>query len=224
MANGPHPPGRGLSAPASTAPWTNLGTGRIWPRKGTKWAWSIVPFPPTARGATNQFLSHRLHHRPDCGRRAHGLDVRGPFATGAAGHDGGRIRPFKAPHGPGRQVPSWAFPADQGRTSSFSDVSGRDWFDLWVDLSYNLGLMEGPGDGKFWPYRTLTVGEALKLGCAGEPPRGEPSTSSGSSPLVSKTRWTTASKNGIITSSTFDDYARPITRAEMALVFAAAAP
>ena len=63
----------------------------------------------------------------------------------------------------GLGVPFAAFSLRSDRAAAFSDVSGRDWFDLWVDLAYNLGLMEGPGDGTFLPYSTLTVGEALKM-------------------------------------------------------------
>lgn len=122
-----------------------------------------------------------------------------------------------------RQVPGWAFPLRAGRTARFGDVGGKDWFDLWVNLSYNLELMEGPGDGKFQPYRTLTVGEALKLAAVLDSRQQGKAFQSGGDPWY-QNAVDYCLKTGIITKTTFDDYARPITRAEMALVFAATAP
>ena len=62
-----------------------------------------------------------------------------------------------------RKVPSARFPLVQKRLPNFSDVTPRDWYDLWVDVAYNVGLMEGVGDNRFNPDGTLTVAEALKL-------------------------------------------------------------
>ena len=47
--------------------------------------------------------------------------------------------------------------------SEMDKLSGKDWFDLWVDLAYNLGLMEGTGEGRFSPHASMTVAEALQL-------------------------------------------------------------
>ena len=123
----------------------------------------------------------------------------------------------------GLGVPFSSFSLRSGRTASFSDVSGKDWFDLWVDLAYNLGLMEGPGDGTFLPYSTLTVGEALKMAAVLDSTYSGRAFSSGGDP------WYTNAvnyclTNGIISGSTFDSYTRPITRAELALVLSATAP
>ena len=123
----------------------------------------------------------------------------------------------------GLGVPFAAFSLRSSRAAAFSDVSGRDWFDLWVDLAYNLGLMEGPGDGTFMPYSTLTVGEALKMAAVLD------STYTGRNFHSGGTPWYTNAVNycltyGIITDATFDSYTRPITRAELALVFSATAP
>lgn len=123
----------------------------------------------------------------------------------------------------GLGVPFASFSLRTGRTATFSDVSGKDWFDLWVDLAYNLGLMEGPGDGTFMPYSTLTVGEALKMAAVLDSTYAGRSFRSGGDP------WYTNAVNycltyGIITDSTFNSYTRPITRAELALVLAATAP
>lgn len=123
----------------------------------------------------------------------------------------------------GLKVPFAAFSLRSSRTASFSDVSGKDWFDLWVDLAYNLRLMEGPGDGTFQPYNTLTVGEALKMAAVLDSTYSGRRFTSGGDP------WYTNAvnyclTNGIITTSTFKSYTRPITRAELALVLAATAP
>lgn len=116
----------------------------------------------------------------------------------------------------------WAFPLSASKTAAFPDVNGRDWFDLWVDLSYSTGLMEGPGDGKFWPYKTLTVGEALKLAAVLDS-RVRGASVPGGDPWYAGAL-TYCVKYGIVTEDTFDSYTRPITRAELALVFAATAP
>ncbi|WP_294553528.1 WG repeat-containing protein [uncultured Pseudoflavonifractor sp.] len=120
-------------------------------------------------------------------------------------------------------VPFAAFSLRSGRTAAFSDVSGKDWFDLWVDLAYNLGLMEGPGDGTFMPYSTLTVGEALKMAAVLDSAyAGRPFTSGGDPWYANAVNYCLT--YGIITDATFDSYTRPITRAELALVFSATSP
>ena len=83
--------------------------------------------------------------------------------------------------------------------------------------------MEGPGDGTFQPYSTLTVGEALKMAAVLDSTYAGRTFSSGGDP------WYTNAvnyclTNGIITDTTFSSYTRPITRAELALVLAATAP
>lgn len=120
-------------------------------------------------------------------------------------------------------VPGAAFSLRNGASGDFSDVNGKDWFSLWVNLAANTALMEGPGDGKFWPYRTVTVGEALKLAAALDArATGKPFLNRGNP-------WYTAAvdycvKADFITDKTFDSYTRPITRAELALVFAGTTP
>lgn len=123
----------------------------------------------------------------------------------------------------GLGVPFAAFSLRSSRTASFSDVSGKDWFDLWVDLAYNLRLMEGPGDGTFQPYNTLTVGEALKMAAVLDSTySGRRFTSGGDPWYTNAVNYCLA--NGIISKTTFDRYTRPITRAELALVLSATAP
>ena len=120
-----------------------------------------------------------------------------------------------------RQVPSAQFPLIKGRLPSFSDVSPRDWFSVWVDLAYNLSLMQGVGEDRFAPHQTLSVAEALKLAAflesqaTGDTFHLQPAT--GSPWYRSSVTYCEAS--GIIAVGEFTDFERPVTRAEMAYIF-----
>lgn len=116
-----------------------------------------------------------------------------------------------------RQIPSAQFPLIKGRLPSFRDAGPRDWFTVWADLAYNLGLMEGVGSGRFAPGQTLTVAEVVKLAAflesqaIGDDFHLQPITSS---------PWYSSSvayciATGILSDGEFADYERPITRAEM---------
>ena len=120
-------------------------------------------------------------------------------------------------------VPSAQFPLMKGRLPAFSDVGPRDWFSVWVDIAYNLRLMEGVGEGRFGPHQTLTVAEALKLAAFLE------SQATGDTfhlQPITGTPWyrssvTYCEASGILTPGEFPDLQRPVTRAEMARIFAA---
>ena len=122
-----------------------------------------------------------------------------------------------------RKVPSAQFPLIQNRLPNFTDVGPRDWYDLWANLAYNVGLIDGKGDGTFDPNGTLTVAEAVKLAAYMESRyTGDDFHLQG----ISGTPWYRSSvaycvASGIMKESDFDNYDRPITRAEMAKLFAA---
>ena len=124
-----------------------------------------------------------------------------------------------------RGVPSAQFPLTRGKLPSFRDVSPRDWYALWVDLAYNVGLTSGVGGNHYGPNRTLTVAEALKLAAVMESRYQEdsfnPGTGGGEKWYLPFVDYCVAS--GIIQSDDFtqSDYTRPVTRAEMARIFAA---
>lgn len=126
------------------------------------------------------------------------------------------------------RVPGWQFPLSAGRRASFRDVSDDDWFDRWVNLAYSVGLMEGTGTGKFEPLRTLTVAEALRLAACLESRARQDDfhLQSVSGSLWYKSSVTYCEAIGIISPGEFgpDDYERPVTRAEMAHIFAATTP
>ena len=121
-------------------------------------------------------------------------------------------------------APSAQFPLNRGKLPGFSDVSPRDWYALWVDVAYNVGLMEGVGGNQFAPGRTLTVAEALKLAATLESRYREDDfhqrPGSGKDWYSAAVDYCIAS--GIITSGAFreTDYTRPVKRWEMACIFA----
>lgn len=122
-----------------------------------------------------------------------------------------------------RGVPSSQFPLVKGRLPSFSDVGPGDWYAVWVDLAYDLDLMQGVGEGRFAPDQVLTVAEAVKMAAflesryTGDSFHQQPA--AGSPWYRSSVAYCEAS--GILEPGQFDDYQRPITRLEMARLFAA---
>ena len=117
-------------------------------------------------------------------------------------------------------VPGWAFPLRPGRRARFNDVSERDWFDIWVDIAYNTGLMEGRSAGYFRPYGNLKVSEALKLVAimdAQAAGRSIPAPRSGQPWYDGYLRY--CEQQGIFQASELgESYERAITRAELALL------
>lgn len=120
-------------------------------------------------------------------------------------------------------IPAARFPLLKGVLPTFSDVGPRDWFAVWVDLAYNLGLMEGVGEGRFAPDQTLTVGEAVKLAAYLESKAIDDDFH-----LQHETSnpWYSASAAycvaaGIIKSGEFRDYTRVVTRAELVRILSA---
>lgn len=115
------------------------------------------------------------------------------------------------------------FPLTQGKLPSFSDVDGREWYSLWVDLAYNTGIMAGAGGSLFEPGRQVTVAETLQMAANMDSRhRGDTfhTTAHVSTPwYTDAVNYCTAS--GIIAPGAFDDYTRQITRRELAQVFAA---
>ena len=195
----------------------NLGYGLYLAQKGNQWGVvSMLPFPDEQGGTTQEFFPFVYDAvRTD---KVDGLDA---LVLTAGGAD--TVVPLSTLKDQmvQRQVPSAQFPLIKGRLPSFTDVSPRDWFSVWVDLAYNLNLMQGVGDGRFAPHQTLTVAEALKLAAFLE------SQASGDTfhlQPVTGTPWykssvTYCEASGIISAGEFTDLERPVTRAEMAYIF-----
>ena len=122
-------------------------------------------------------------------------------------------------------MPSAGFPLSRGKLPAFSDVSQKMWYALWIDVAYNVGLVAGVGGGRFAPTGTMTVAEMLQLAATIESRFRDDSFHKSSS---SGPNWYTGAVNycvasGIIRSGQFStsDYTRPVTRREMAAIFAA---
>ena len=115
------------------------------------------------------------------------------------------------------------FPLTKGKLPVFSDVKGKDWYALWVDLAYNTGIMSGTGGGRFEPDRAVTVAEAIQMAANMESRyRGDDfHTTTYDSKLWYTAAVTYCLAGGIISRGQFDSYDRPITRRELAQVFAA---
>ena len=122
-------------------------------------------------------------------------------------------------------VPSARFSLTRGKLPDFSDVSPRDWFAVWVDIAYNVGLTSGVGGNRYAPEQTLTVAEVLKLAATMESRYKDDSfhTSSSTGPYWYSGAVNYCLASGIIQSGTFtqQDYLRPATRREIAQIFAA---
>lgn len=106
----------------------------------------------------------------------------------------------------------------------FSDVSMNEWYYGDVAEAYELGFMNGVGDGQFSPEGTMTVAEAITLASrVSAIYHGE------SISTVDTGEWYTsyvqyAQNRGLIQKEQFDSYERPVKRYEMAELFYASVP
>ena len=194
-------------------------------QRGADWGVvSIVPFPDGAGGETHvlyplEYAGVALEERG--GTQVLSLTRRDGTVT--------RVPVFDLPAIlTERGAPSAQFPLTRGRLPSFTDVSQRQWYALWVDIAYNVGLVSGVGGGKFNPTGTITVAEALQLAATIESRYLDDSFHK---TAQTGPNWYTGAVNyclasGIIQAGQFgaEDYGRPITRLEMARVFAAVSP
>ena len=117
------------------------------------------------------------------------------------------------------------FPFDLSRRAVFHDVSQREWYSLWVDIAYNIGLVGGVGSNTFEPRRSVKVSEAIQI-AANMDSRflGDDFHAAGQSGGP----WYTSALNycqahGIVRPGQFESYDRPITRRELAQLFDATA-
>ena len=115
------------------------------------------------------------------------------------------------------------------QAGQFSDVDEGKWYGVQnqgtVRDAYQLGLMDGMGDGTFAPEGGLRVSEALKLACALRAAyTGDqiPAAAKGKSWYAPYVHY--AVSNGMMEIGEFEDYAAYATRAQMAYLFAAALP
>ena len=190
-------------------------------QKGTRWGVaSILPFSDGQGGTTN--LLYDLIYDSATITEQGGTRVLTLTRNGEVT----KIPVFELPRIlVEKGVPSARFSLTRGKLPDFSDVSPRDWFAVWVDIAYNVGLTSGVGGNRYAPEQTLTVAEVLKLAATMESRYKDDSfhTSSSTGPYWYSGAVNYCLASGIIQSGTFSqkDYLRPATRREIAQIFAA---
>ena len=125
-----------------------------------------------------------------------------------------------------------AFAANFSQTATytegqFPDVSATEWYSAEVGNAYELGLMNGKGNGIFAPDSSVTVAEAITMAArtaaiyAGEEIGAAAAGEVWYAPYVAY-----AEAKGFVTDGQFDseDFGRPAKRYETALLFAKALP
>ncbi len=199
----------------------NLDCGLYVVQKGNRWGVASILAFPDGKGGTTNLLYDLVYDSATIteqgGTRVLTLTKDG-MATKIPVFDLPRILVEKG-------VPSARFPLTRDKLPDFSDVSPRDWFAVWVDIAYNVGLTSGVGGNRYAPHQTLTVAEVLKLAATMESRYKDDSfhTSSSTGPYWYSGAVNYCQATGIIQSDTFtqQDYLRPATRREIAQIFAA---
>ena len=199
----------------------NLDCGLYVVQKGNRWGVASILAFPDGKGGTTNLLYDLVYDSATIteqgGTRVLTLTRNGEV-TKIPVFDLPRILVEKG-------VPSARFSLTRGKLPSFSDVSPRDWFAVWVDIAYNVGLTSGVGGNRYAPDQTLTVAEVLKLAATMESRYKNDSfhTSSSTGPYWYSGAVSYCVASGIIQSDTYSqqDYLRPATRQEIARIFAA---
>lgn len=102
---------------------------------------------------------------------------------------------------------------------TFGDVDEKAWYFSDMRGAYEMGLINGSGEGKMNPGGTLTLAEAITLGCnVCHTYRGDDYTPGGSPWYQNAVDY--AKKNYLIPSEGYSDYTVPAMRAEVARIFA----
>lgn len=110
-----------------------------------------------------------------------------------------------------------------GTYPGFSDVSAGAWYAADVEQAVKLGLMKGKGDGRFDPQGQLSAAEAITMAAQVHSAYTGQNFTPGGSPWY-ENAVDYAEENGLILRKEFSDYSAPITRADMAGIFAYALP
>lgn len=199
-----------------------VGYGLYMAQKGNSWGVvTVLPYLDAGRSETNEVY-------PIAYASAE-VDQRGGVPTLILHAKGGgqtMVPLFRLPSIlAGLGVEGSQFPLTRGKLPAFSDVQGKDWFSLWVDLAYNIGIMEGKPGNLFDPYGTITVAEVLQMAANMDSRyRGDDFHTNDHT----STPWYSSAANyclarGVITAGQFDDYGRGIARWELAQIFSATA-
>ena len=111
-------------------------------------------------------------------------------------------------------------PVQEYQNGLFSDVKEGEWYDASVELAYQLGIINGTGDGKFNPNGDVTVAQAIKMACIVHSVYTGDNADFTQGDLWYQVYVDYAIQNGIIQAGQFDSYTDSATRAEMAAIFA----
>ena len=110
------------------------------------------------------------------------------------------------------------------KNGQFSDVGNGAWYDDSVKSAYQLGIINGNGNGKFDPNGNITISQAIKMACVLHSTyAGDNADFSNGTPWY-KPYVDYAIKNGIISADQFANFDSYATRAEMAAIFANGVP
>ncbi len=119
----------------------------------------------------------------------------------------------------------FAYSESQSYTDGqFSDVQAKDWFNQYVKIAYNSGLMKGTDLKNFSPYDNMSVADAVTLAVRinsvfTDRDINIPTTSPWYQGYVQF-----AVLNGILSEGDFKSYTQPITRFEFAKILNQAIP
>lgn len=194
-----------------------VGYGLYLGRRGS--AWDLLS---TAKASGAEGTTHCLYSDLVSARVSQG--VNGQLILQEQGGKTTRVLLHNLPQWlKSKKVSGWQFPLYATERAAFVDVTGREWYDRWVNLVYSTGMMEGTGNQKFDPREELTVAQTLRLAACLESRAIQDDFHLQS---VSGAHWYSSSVTyceavGIISYGEFgkDDFNRPITRAEMARIF-----
>ncbi len=115
-------------------------------------------------------------------------------------------------------------PTKEYNNGQFSDVGSGAWYDESIKMAYQLGIINGNGNGKFDPDGKITTSQAIKMACVLRSTyAGDNADFSNGNPWY-KPYVDYAIKNGIIMVDQFVNFDSYATRAEMAAIFANGVP
>ena len=114
--------------------------------------------------------------------------------------------------------------ANEYKNGQFSDIGSGAWYDESIKTAYQLGIINGNGNGKFDPNGNITISQAIKMACVLHSTyAGDNADFSNGNPWY-KPYVDYAVKSGIITADQFSNFDSFATRAEMAAIFANGVP
>ncbi len=111
------------------------------------------------------------------------------------------------------------------KSGMFTDVAEDAWYASSVSNAYELGFMKGTAENAFSPEGNMTAAEAVTIAARVHDAYFAKHTSFSQDGAHWYDDYVSyATENGILEPALFDDYDRPATRSEMALLFSGAVP